>query len=154
MRSRKTAMSRFERQFRRAQKRDEEKRARKGHNAWWNYEMKANATVGSVVCGKVANPCWWCYGLEGQRILCVKVIYGGSTFFIDNYSRLGERKVFELQGGPDSGHASIPVDNPTTFRPEINLAERAAILAELLKHEAYQKHVADIAQRMGLIEKP
>jgi len=81
----------------------------------WNY-LPTKAWRGTVIVGKSMTPTWWCAGLEGTRRKCVKVDDGqGDAFFIDDENGHGSLKVFELGGGPDSFHASIPVDDPNSF---------------------------------------
>jgi len=85
--------------------------------AQWNYEP-AEAWRGTVIVGKSERPTWWCAGMEGQRRKCVKVQSWGEPFFIDDEDGRGSLKVFERGGGPDSHHASIPVDDADSFIPE------------------------------------
>ena len=81
----------------------------------WNYEP-CKAVLGTVKVVKSERETWWCAKLEGHRLKCVKVMCGNSSFFINNEDGSGFRKVFEQGGGPDSYHASIPVDDPDSFR--------------------------------------
>ncbi len=85
--------------------------------AQWNYE-DCIAERGSVICGKALRPTWWCANIRGARIKCVRVTYGDQVFFLKDDDGTGSRKVFELGGGPDSYHASIPVDDKSSFRPD------------------------------------
>lgn len=80
----------------------------------WNYEP-CEVVIGSVKCGRVPVPTWWCKELEGKRVDCLRITYGGDDFFIldDDEAR---DKVFKRGGGPDSGHKSIPVDDPNSFQ--------------------------------------
>jgi len=80
----------------------------------WNGEP-CEALRGTVIVGHVASPTWWCAGMEGQRRKCVRVAAGGEVFFLDDEDGRGTLKVYERGGGPDSYHASIPVDDPGTF---------------------------------------
>jgi hypothetical protein len=85
-----------------------------GGPAQWNGEPAA-AETGTVIIGKAERPTWWCAKLEGQRRKCVRVTYRGQTFFLDDEDGSGSRKVFEEGGGPKSYHASIPVDDESSF---------------------------------------
>ena len=80
----------------------------------WNYEP-CEADKGTVVVGKSPRSTWWCASIEGHRVKCVRVTYGEEEFFIDDEDGSGSKKVFELGGGPDSKHSSIPVDDSSTF---------------------------------------
>lgn len=83
----------------------------------WNYQP-CKAWRGSVIVGTVDKPTWWCAGMEGTRRRCVKVQTWGEPFFIDDEDGRGTLKVFIRGGGPDSYHASIPVDDAKSFIPE------------------------------------
>jgi hypothetical protein len=85
--------------------------------AQWNYEP-AEAWRGTVIVGKSERPTWWCASMVGTRRKCVKVQSWGEPFFIDDEDGRGSLKVFERGGGPDSYHASIPVDDADSFIPE------------------------------------
>lgn len=87
--------------------------------ARWNYEP-ATACRGTVLVGHVESPTWWCAGLEGTRRKCVRVNYAGTVFFIDDEDGSGTAKVYDRGGGPDSGHKSLPVDDPHSFVIEDN----------------------------------
>lgn len=80
----------------------------------WNYE-DCEAQTGTAIVGKSRRPTWWCAGLEGFRRKCVKVVYNGGVFFLDDENGSGSRKIFTEDGGPGSGHKSLPVDDETTF---------------------------------------
>lgn len=85
--------------------------------AQWNYEP-AEAWRGTVLVGESPQKTWWCAALKGTRRKCVKVHSRGETFFIDDEDARGSLKVFSKGGGPDSYHASIPVDDAASFIPE------------------------------------
>ena len=98
----------------------------KGHyynKPHWN-GMPCEAEIGSVVVAKEVIPTWWSAPFAGQRIPCIKVTAadnaegdmskGKETFFI-LCDTTGFNKVFHEGGGPQSGHASITVDDPNTF---------------------------------------
>lgn len=87
-------------------------------NPKWNGEP-CEAWTGTVIVGKSERPTWWCAGLEGTRRRCVKVQSWGEPFFIDNEDGRGAVKVFLRGGGPDTGHASIPVDDVDSFIPDV-----------------------------------
>lgn len=84
------------------------------NKAKWNGE-ECSAEAGSVVIGKSESPSWWCYLLAGMRRKTIRVNYNGHIFFIDNQDGSGARKVFKQGGGMNSYHASIPVDDESTF---------------------------------------
>jgi hypothetical protein len=87
-------------------------------NAKWNGEP-CRADRGTVICGAVEVPTWWCKQLEGKRVKCVRVNYHGQVFFLGDDDGSGSYKVFETEGGPFcTGHKSLPVDDPTTFEPD------------------------------------
>lgn len=92
-------------------------RSADGQPARWNY-LPARAEVGTVVVGTSVAPACWARSLKGERIECVRVSQDGHEFFLDNRDGSGYRKVFELGGGPDSPHNSVPVDDPETFIPD------------------------------------
>lgn len=98
-------------------KRKKPKPPRSKTGAQWNYEP-AEAWRGTVIVGKSERLTWWCASMEGTRRRCVKIQSCGETFFIDDEDGRGSIKVFQRGGGPDSYHASIPVDNPESFIPE------------------------------------
>jgi hypothetical protein len=83
----------------------------------WNGE-EAVCIKGSVVIGKSEKNTWWSANLIGQRRECIKVIYRGESFYIDDADGSGSRKVFEGKGGPEMPHKSIPVDDESTFKEE------------------------------------
>lgn len=81
----------------------------------WNYEP-CQAWRGTVIVGRVDVPTWWCAGMEGQRRKCVKVVsWDGEPFYVDDEDGRGTAKVYDRGGGPDSSHASIPVDDHDSF---------------------------------------
>lgn len=82
----------------------------------WNY-APCSAQLGSVIVGKSMRPTWWCAKHEGERRKCVRVNSGGEVFYLDDEDGSGMKKVFELGGGPDSYHASLPVDDEESFQP-------------------------------------
>jgi hypothetical protein len=86
--------------------------------AKWNYEP-CEAQTGTVVVGKTNAPLGWSRGLEGTRRRCVRVNYKGDVFWLDDEDGSGSRKVFRRGGGPDTGHKSLPVDDPGTFEAEL-----------------------------------
>lgn len=83
----------------------------------WNYE-EAEVTIGTVICGKSKKDTWWCAKDKGKRLCCIKITQDDYTFFIYNGDGSGYRKAMLSGGGPDSCHASIPVDDPDTFQSE------------------------------------
>lgn len=85
--------------------------------ARWNYEP-CEAHCGTVIISESPLDSWWCAELKGQRRKCVRVTYHGDVFFLDDEDGSGSRKVFELGGGPDTGHSNIPVDDNSTFIPD------------------------------------
>lgn len=83
----------------------------------WNYEP-CEAQVGTVVVGEVKSVTWWCHGLQGQRVPCVRVFYDKSEFFICNVNDVGAKKVWRGLGGTWTNHRSIP-EEPGTFIPDV-----------------------------------
>lgn len=83
--------------------------------AKWNYK-RVTAERGTVVVGAVEVPTWWCAGMTGTRRKCVKIDAPGAPFFIDDEDGRGTAKVYFRGGGPDSPHASLPVDDAATFQ--------------------------------------
>lgn len=82
----------------------------------WNYEP-CEAQVGTVVVGEVKSVTWWCHGMQGQRVPCVRVFYDKSEFFICNVNDVGAKKVWRGLGGTWTSHRGIP-EEPGTFIPD------------------------------------
>ena len=88
---------------------------------WWNGEPTPCRRV-RVIVGKPPMPTWWCADLEGKERNAVEVSYGGRVFYLDDDEGPAERgtpspyragqgwwKVTLGQGGPEFGHAELPV---------------------------------------------
>lgn len=84
---------------------------------FWNGQP-CKATYGTVVCGRSPRPTWWCAGLEGKRLVCVKVEYGNQVFYLENAEGQATIKLTAGKGSPQYGHKSIPVDDHSSFVPE------------------------------------
>ncbi len=90
---------------------------------YWNGEPALCRRV-RVLVGKAPMPTWWCANLEGTERNAVEVSYGGRVFYLDDDEQLvrsglgapppyrageGWWKVTVGQGGPEVGHAELPV---------------------------------------------
>ncbi len=81
---------------------------------FWNYEPTP-ARIVRVIVGPAAKPTFWHAGLEGTEREAVEVNYHGDVFYLDNedtsFQKAGQGwfKVTQGRGGPDWGHADIPV---------------------------------------------
>lgn len=82
---------------------------------FWNYEPTPCRIV-RVVVGKSPRPTWWCANLAGTEREAVEVNYHGNPFYLDNdvgptwSAGSGWRKVTVGRGGPDFGHAELPIE--------------------------------------------
>ena len=75
---------------------------------YWNGEPTPCRRV-RVIVGESEKPTWWCAGLEGTVRRVVEVSYFEEPFYLDNEEGQGWWKVTAGGGGPDCGHAGLPV---------------------------------------------
>lgn len=78
----------------------------------WNYEP-CQAQFGTAVVDD-APPTWWCAGLVGKRVECIKITVSGSTPFYIYRDGDGVSKVFFQGGGPCSSHKGLECSD---FKP-------------------------------------
>lgn len=81
----------------------------------WNGEPCTARQLTAVVADNIDFPAYWARHLVGTRRDIVEVVYGGSTFYLDDEAGEGWHKVTH-GGSPRWAHSNITID-PDTIRP-------------------------------------
>ena len=77
---------------------------------YWNGEPAVAVRVRVIVADAPHFPQYWARPLVGTERAAVRVTYGGRTFYLDNETGTGWRKVTEGHGSPRWGHADLAVE--------------------------------------------
>ncbi|WP_073946497.1 hypothetical protein [Streptomyces kebangsaanensis] len=103
----------------------------------WNGEPCTARRVTAIVIDDGRFPAYWARHLVGTRRNIVEVVYGSSTFYLDDEDGSAWHKVTQGGGSPHWGHSSITID-PDSIQPR----SRAADPDKPCLHENFDAYVA------------
>ncbi|MEU7771242.1 hypothetical protein AB0C44_07940 [Micromonospora taraxaci] len=83
---------------------------------YWNGEPTPAVRVRVIVADAPQFPQYWARPLVGTERAAVRVTYGGETFYLDDETGTGWRKVTEGHGSPRWGHADLAVEHEVLTR--------------------------------------
>lgn len=94
-----------------------------GVQTYWNGELTPCRKVFVRMAASTTFPKFWGAHLLGKEVPAVEVRYGSETFYLYDGEYEGRyteghgwRKVTLGHGGPEWGHCSVPVDDPSSVR--------------------------------------